>query len=553
MRYILTGNFQYDLGIYGLKKILDFFNESYETDGKYYIELNKKPEEILEFIILKLISQKTPLYFLNKIFEVLFKDNKDFKKEFEGKVKNLNFSDEYKNLIEIIKKEKSLEKTISYLTEIIYNVLVNTFNIQSKITKQQIEEILWNKTVNLLNNILLNFQADMKVKGKTVLDKAIEKLYKDVEENSLCSFCEQNAGKIITRDTFFFAPAQFNAFWFNESSIFICPYCLACNLAITQSMTFLGNEINSVVIYKPNIEDMENLNEGLKISNIGELTKKVIEYEKLNLKKEATTKDLQIIEFYLDSKNPKLEFYMLTDEVIENILKVSSQLENLYINYKDSLWGQVKDKNGYEEINLSKELLKYLSYNQKLFFLVQRFAKLGIMAESFRQGNVRNPPVKGFYINVLLEILKIHFILEELGMNYFEAFKDYGQFLRGKVISQVSEGGNVNWNTFNNKIISLSNSFLDAGKGNFQQFMETLTRVMISYDAPIDTNLLKLINKDTYKEIATTIALSLMTKKPNEEKLKENQQTSIEKGQEIWEKIMYKGSSWFMELSNQTM
>jgi hypothetical protein len=44
-----------------------------------------------------------------------------------------------------------------------------------------------------------------------------------------------------------------------------------------------------------------------------------------------------------------------------------------------------------------------------------------------------------------------------------------------------------------------------------------------------------------------------MTKKPNEEKLKENQQTSIEKGQEIWEKIMYKGSSWFMELSNQTM
>ncbi|MFN3788028.1 hypothetical protein [Sulfurihydrogenibium azorense] len=533
MRYILTGNFQYDLGIYGLKKILDFFNESYETDGKYYIELNKKPEEILEFIILKLISQKTPLYFLNKIFEVLFEDNKDFKKEFEGKVKNLNFSDEYKNLIEIIKKEKSLEKTISYLTEIIYNVLVNTFNIQSKITKQQIEEILWNKTVNLLNNILLNFQADRKVKGKTVLDKAIEKLYKDVEKNSLCSFCEQHPGKRITRDTFFFAPAQFNAFWFNEPSIFICPYCLACNLAITQSMTFLGNEINSVVIYKPNIEDMENLNEGLKISNIGELTKKVIEYEKLNLKKEATTKDLQIIEFYLDSKNPKLEFYMLTDEVIENILKVSSQLENLYINYKDSLWGQVKDKNGYEEINLSKELLKYLSYNQKLFFLVQRFAKLGIMAESFRQGNVRNPPVKGFYINVLLEILKIHFILEELGMNYFEAFKDYGQFLRGKVISQVSEGGNVNWNTFNNKIISLSNSFLDAGKGNFQQFMETLTRVMISYDAPIDTNLLKLINKDTYKEIATTIALSLMTKKPNEEKLKENQQTSIEKGQEI--------------------
>ena len=150
------------------------------------------------------------------------------------------------------------------------------------------------------------------------------------------------------------------------------------------------------------------------------------------------------------------------------------------------------------------------------------------MAESFRQNNVRNAPVKGFYLNVLLQILKMHFILEGFGMNYFEAFKEYGQFLRGKVLKQLSESGDINWNTFNNKIISLSNSFLDASKGNFQQFMETLTRVMISYDAPIDANLLEMIDKTTYKEIATTIALSLMTRKPNEERLKDKKEVEME-------------------------
>jgi CRISPR-associated protein Cst1 len=45
VRYTLTGNFQYDLGIYGLKKVLDFFGEKYKTDGRFYIETDKNPED----------------------------------------------------------------------------------------------------------------------------------------------------------------------------------------------------------------------------------------------------------------------------------------------------------------------------------------------------------------------------------------------------------------------------------------------------------------------------------------------------------------------------
>ncbi len=515
MEYNLTGNFQYDLGVYGLKKILDFFKEDYRTDGNFYIKVNKKPEEILELIILKLTSQKSGDYFLEKVADTLFKNDKEAKKKLEKLSKEKTEPFVKINLGNLVKKEKNLEKVIKDISKEIYNFLSENFP-EKPFSVQEIEDILWSKTVNLLNNILLNFQADMKVRGKDVFQKAVEKLYKDIGEQN-CSFCHKNKGKRITRDTFFFAPAQFNAFWFGEPSIFICSYCLASNLAITQSFTFLGNELNAITVYRPNLQDLEDLNEGLKISDIGELTKRIIEYEKLQLKKEGYIRDLQILEFYLDPQNPNLDFYLLTEETIRNLIKLENELNKLYTDYKDSLWGQVKDKQGYQTINLSKELLHAIVNNQKLIVIVWRFLKLALMAENFRQNNVKNPPVKGFYISVLLHILKMHFKLEEgLNMDMYNAFKEYGQFLRGRVFSSLSESGEINWNTFNNKIISLSNSFLDASKGTFNQFMETLTRVMISYDAPIDSNLLQMITKDTYKDIAMAIALAVMTKKPGE-------------------------------------
>jgi len=529
MQYNLTGNFQYDLGIYGLKKILDFFKENYKTDGNFYIEVDKKPEEILELIILKLISQKSGDYFLEKVADTLFKDDKEAKKKFEKLSKEKTEPFVKINLENLVKKEKNLEKVIKDLSKEIYGFLSENFSEKS-FSVQEIEDILWSKTVNLLNNILLNFQADMKARGKEVFQRAVDKLYKDIGVET-CSFCHKNKGKRITRDTFFFAPAQFNAFWFGEPSIFICPYCLASNLAITQSFTFLGNELNAITVYRPNLQDLEDLNEGLKISDIGQLTKKIIDYEKLQLKKEGYIRDLQILEFYLDPQNPNLDFYLLTEETIQNLIKLENELNKLYTNYKDSLWGQVKDKQGYQTINLSKELLYAIVNNQKLIVIVQRFLKLALMAESFRikekEGKIKkqNIPVKGFYISVLLHILKMHFKLEEgLDMDMYNAFKEYGQFLRRRVFSSLSESGEINWNTFNNKIISLSNSFLDASKGTFNQFMETLTRVMISYDAPIDSSLLQMITKDTYKDIATTIALAVMTRKPGE-KVEEKKET----------------------------
>jgi len=122
-------------------------------------------------------------------------------------------------------------------------------------------------------------------------------------------------------------------------------------------------------------------------------------------------------------------------------------------------------------------------------------------------------------------------------MNYYEVSKEFGQLLRGKVKQKVTKVNEetkqeiVDWNAFGNRIIQLSNSFLDASKGNFQQFMDTLSRVIISYDADIDNSLLKVLDKTNYKEIATTIALSLLVKKDKDEKVNSSNNSNGKKGQ----------------------
>jgi len=495
VKYTLTGNFQYDLGIYGLKKIFDFFDEEYRTDGKFYIEIDKRPEEILELIFLyRFLHAKEK-----------FKDIFDEIRVDIGKVTKHN-----------LKRFSDLEK------------LEGFGRIKRKFFKK-LALLFQNEYLNLVNPSKTGSISSFKDLANVIL-KNIETFY---GEKNVCSFCSQNEGVGINRMYFLFAPSHLNAFWSGKPSVFICKYCAVANLSAVSSLIFLRNRNrimslkNAVVVYRPNLDDLARLNEGLEITDIGELTERVIDYEKLILKQEAATKDLQIIEFYFDSKNPYLEFYMLTDEVIDDLLKISDNLKTLYKVYKDFLWGQVKDKT----VSISKELLKYLTQNQKLFYLVQQFSKLALMAENYRQNNVKNPPVKGFYISVLLEILRIHFMLEEgLDMNLFEAFKEYGQFLRKRIYSQLSEGREVNWNTFNNKIISLANSFLDASKGSFDHFMETLTRVVISYNAPIDADLLSMLNKDTYREVSTVIALSLVTDPGSKGKESPKQKEEVVKG-----------------------
>jgi CRISPR-associated CXXC_CXXC protein Cst1 len=544
MRYSLIGSFQYDLGIYGLKKILDFFEEDYTTDGNFYIEVDKEPEQILELVILRLVYLqylKEPKYFLDKIIDEFSKNEKNENKKIKEKFEESNeyISDKLRKYKEkfdkLIKEQKSLKKVLEEgdnLSDFIFNIFQEVLGEKAYYRKEDVKDILYSKSVNLLNNIILNFQADMRAKGEEVLEKARQKLKlsKNADKERICSFCGQKGAFSIARDRFFFAPSHFNAFWEDNPSIYACPYCIVCSFAIFESFTFLNSK-NAIVIYKPNLKDLEQLNDiflkkRLEKNNIvfGDVVKNIIEYEKLKLKKDLIHEEIQVIEFNLDSKNPSVEFYILIDKTIENLIAIEPQLKNLYENYRDDLYGSIKQGDGEYKIDLSKEIIKYISQNQKLIYLVQRYSRLGIRAEIYRQKEDKNPPIKGFSINVLLKILEMHFKLE-VGMNYYEVSKEFGQLLRGKVkkkvtkVNEETQQETIDWNAFGNRIIQLANSFLDASKGNFQQFMETLSRVIISYDADIDNSLLKVLDKTNYKEIATTIALSLLVKKDKDERV----------------------------------
>ncbi len=492
MQYNLTGNFQYDLGVYGLKKILDFFKEDYRTDGNFYIEVDKKPEEILELIFLyKFYQQK------NK-FAPLFKDI------------GIDI-----NSLKIYESFEYMERDVKYFSKIkekFFQTLALSFH---------------NEFFNLIN--------PSKKGGIKTFEDIIKIIFDNVRnyysEKSICSFCNKNEGSPINKMYFFLSPPHLNAFWQNKVSIYICEYCVLTSLSVIGGLIYFRDKKgevdlkNSIFIYKPNLEDLENLNNNKLMSNIGEVVSKVVEYEKLKLKESGFIDELQIIEIFINPQNPNVEFYYLTEDIVQKLIMLERKfnLDKFFKKYKDKLWGKVKDKKDYETIDLAKEFINMILSNQKIILLIHKYIKLSLMANNFRQkereGKIRKNkiPIQGFFIDVFLQFLKAHFILEEdLDMDTYEAFKEYGQFLRGRVFSSLSEGGEINWNTFNNKIISLSNSFLDASKGTFNQFMETLTRVMISYDAPIDSNLLQMITKDTYKDIATTIALAVMTKKPGE-------------------------------------
>ncbi len=513
--FTLTGNFQYDLGILGLKRVLDFFGIEYESDKKFYITLQRDANTLLEDIIAKLILDNGINYFWEKLL-------KDTKKKIEElrKIENISCECDLKENY----KNNGLSTLIENISDALFNILSD--DIKSKIGISYIKNLLWQKSVNLLNNILLNFQADMKIKGEETLRKAKDKLSSNIVKGSKCSFCNQKTGKRLTRDVFFFAPSQHNAFWFCKPTLYVCPACLVSNLAITQAFTFLGNKLDAIVFYTPNLEDMEKMNVTLTSHfndsvdvSFCKIIKPLIEYEKEILKKEASVKEIQVLSFRLDPKDPLMEMFILSESTIYNLIKIEDQLDSLFNeNNISKLFGYVRENDKYTKIDFSKELIKNLSQNQKIIYLVQKYSRYCIMSETFKQNKTKKQPVKNFTPWLFLNLLNIHFKLEGYMADEFNKFQEIGQRIRQRLYMCLTDNKTkpINWNTFDNKIISLSNSFLNASKGSLQQFQELLSRVIISLGLTIDIGTIRIINKENFGEVTTTIALALLASQSTE-------------------------------------
>ncbi len=107
-------------------------------------------------------------------------------------------------------------------------------------------------------------------------------------------------------------------------------------------------------------------------------------------------------------------------------------------------------------------------------------------------------------------------------MDYLDYFKGFGQRLRSAIYASLAEGKakeNIPLSTFNNKVIAISNQFLNSSKGSFKQFIENLARVIISHKISLSPDALNMINKENYQEIASIISLAVVStlKKKNDE------------------------------------
>ena len=388
------------------------------------------------------------------------------------------------------------------------------------------------ESIELLNTTLLNFQADKTAKGRDSFLKAQKSLY--IKEGELktreCSFCHTNSGKPISRNSYFYSPAQLNASWFNAQNIFICPYCIASNLAVTHAITFLGQSYrNGIVVYVSNLQEFENIHKSFarfRSKDLGEITLTLLEYIKLKLNQQAIVYDFQIIEFYIDSKEPDIKFYILNRHCIDNMIKIHALLETLYSSKSNRLWGTIKGSKGKNfSFNIGREIIFHLSHNLRFLNIVCKYYSYILRSEIIRQqiaeGKIKQEKatIQGFFPDIFLDIIKIDIELYGgLSMQYLDEFKSYGQKIRNSIYASLIEGKTYEEikSTFNNKIIALSNQIMNSTNSSFKQFAETLVRIAISHGVLLSNEQLGVLNENNYKDIGAIIALALISKSPKE-------------------------------------
>lgn len=541
MRYALTGNFQYDIGVYGLKKVLDFFEEDYKTDNAYYLEVDKTEQELLELLLL----------YLSNIWGVDYFYKKALEKVLGGKVKekgeNKEIEIDQRKYEEFIKKEKSLDKAVEYLTDYVIERYKKQGGDSEKVNRnrEDLRDYLYTVVVRILNTVLHNFQSDNNKTGKAFLIGAVEKLNKCDEGKEDCSFCcGMHKGIGIRRDYFFFAPARRNAFWFNEPDIFICKYCVIAELAILSAIKFYSNSRRQgFFVYVPNLKEMEDINNlifrGKEIKDVNELLFKFVEdvdESKIGIERSF------VISVLLDGEKPEIELLSFNKEGVERVRrlkgiktgdenKIKWFINRNKKNDKDNTIAFVsQSKGGYKEIYLGKEFLLTLLSGRDLYIdFVSKYLPFVIKSVNdeikAKKGN-NNSLFKNFRPEFFLDVLDIKYTLEERMIMDYKEVKEFGEKLKSAIKKSSS-----NNNVANNKMVSVANALINSSNAGYSDFLNTLTRIMITYDIRLRKDVYQSIDKSNYKEVASIIALALFSY--NDKNANANNNVNNEESKEV--------------------
>lgn len=491
LTFTLTGNFQYDLGILGLKRVLDFFEIGYDKDiCSITVDINKNPWDYIGF--------------LGYIYGYYFKGLERIKRKFDLKIntsenefinfirdkKNhqnnniCNFWDKMWELLEIPDDKKLKLELAFYPALSIFNVShLNAFNASYK------------KTV---------IKEQNKEQNKMFFYNLYISKFKEPEESlgleiDTCNFCRRFKGVTLNRNNFLFAPSAMNKGWFEQQNYKICSFCSSLNLFATYGMINAKGQ-EKYLIYSSNLKDLDEDNRII-ANNLDELVFKYIENINVEARAEIENKEKMFITILLNNQNPNIDFLPLKKKVLSFLTK-SKNKDYLNKLKKNDFVGIVKEPVVYGFKDTIKRIL-----NEEPLFDLADFIALCIIKE-----NNGNKNFKGFdqrAIETVFIILELSIAKKGGNMsdNVLNEFKEFGEKVRARLYAEKSP------NAAKNKAISLASNIRDAINESKEKFMETILQIEISSNVFIPSSLLEDINKKdfNYKEAGLALALSLMS------------------------------------------
>lgn len=481
IRFELTGNFQYDIGLLGLKRVLDFFDVQYKSD-EFSLTVNKEtwPK----------IGHYAYLY------GYYFKGLEAFAKKIKAK-KAFGRDNDFESLI----KDGGAKTFEEFLI-----LLIDFFKAENKEVTNNIKVAGATYTaLNVMNVSHLNMfnPGDMKkikseklskdVFYKKVVAKFTNKVKPSVQiSRQTCDFCQKYEGEPLNRTNFLFAPAAMNLYWFEKPSIFICPYCAGLNLFANYG-TFTTETNEKYFVHSSNLSELEKDNTIAARS----FEEYILEYIKHVLRVQVELMDKLFIEMRFSGQEPDIDFLPLTARLLQFFYENNKLFEKLR---GDDFTGKAKTP----IIRAFRDTIICLINGEDLTEKVDLIVNCVIKQAS------GNKNIQGFdlrSINAAMVMLNISLKSKGvLDMNPLEDFKQFGDRVRAKIYAGKSR------NAAKNKAVSFSASLRDAVNESKEKLMETLLQLSIYSEVPMPCSMVsKLSSVDfNYKEAGLAVALTLM-------------------------------------------
>lgn len=481
IKFELTGNFQYDIGLLGLKRVLDFFGVQYKSD-EFSLSVNREIwPKMGHYAYLYGYYFKGLEAFAKKIKAKKYSGkNDDFARLIKGSG-NKTFKDFLDLLIDFFKDESKEVINNIKVTGAVYTAL-NVMNV-SHLNMFNPGDMKKIKSGQLNNDVFY----------KRVVAKFMDKAKPSIQiSKQTCDFCQKYEGEKLNRTNFLFAPAAMNLYWFEDPSIYICPYCAGLNLFANYG-TFTTETNEKYFVHSSNLSALEKDN-AIAAKSFEEY---ILEYIKHVVRVQVEIMDKLFIKMRFSGQEPDIDFLPLPSRLIQFFYENSKLFEKLH---ESNFTGKAKTPiiRAFRDTILT--LINGEDLTDKVDFIVNCIIKQA-------SGN-RN--IQGFdskAINAAMVMLNISLKLKGvMDMDPLEEFRQFGDRVRAKIYAGKSR------NAAKNKAVSFSSSLRDAVNESKEKLMETLLQLSIYSEVPMSCSMVSKLSSENfnYKEAGLAVALTLL-------------------------------------------